>query len=158
MTGKHKIIVKNNRLYYELEIEEKITIIRGDSATGKTTLIDMIWQAQHYGDSSGIDLISEVPCRALSGENWKLFVENAADTIFFIDDGNAFVTTEEFAEAVERSTNYFVLVARENLHHLPYSDNEIYGLRCPGRYRDTKRMYHQLYRFVSTETKACTTI
>ena len=54
MTGKHKIIVKNNRLYCELEIEEKITIIRGDSATGKTTLIDMIWQARHYEDSSGI--------------------------------------------------------------------------------------------------------
>ena len=74
------IIVKNNRLYYELEIEEKITIIRGDSATGKTTLIEIIWQAQHYGDSSGIDLISEVPCRVLTGENWKLFVENAAES------------------------------------------------------------------------------
>lgn len=158
MTGKHKIIVKNNRLYYELEIEEKITIIRGDSATGKTTLIDMIWQAQHYGDSSGIDLISEVPCRALTGENWKLFVENAADTIFFIEDGNAFITTEEFADAVKRSGSYFVLATRENLPHLPYSTDEIYGLRCSGRYRDTKRMYHQLYRFVSTETKACTTI
>lgn len=70
-----------------LKIEEKITIIRGDSATGKTTLIDMIWQAQHYGDSSGIDLISEVPCRALTGENWKLFVENAADTIFLLMTG-----------------------------------------------------------------------
>ena len=57
MTGKHKIIVKNNRLYYELEIEEKITIIRGDSATGKTTLIDMIWQARHYEDSSGIEIL-----------------------------------------------------------------------------------------------------
>ena len=158
MTGKHMIIVKNNRLYYELEIEEKITIIRGDSATGKTTLIEIIWQAQHYGDSSGIDLISEVPCRVLTGENWKLFVENAADTIFFIGDGNAFGTTEEFAEAVERSTSYFVFVTRENLHHLSYSVDEIYGLRCSGRYRDTKRMYHQMYRLVSAETKACTTI
>ena len=87
MTGKHKIIVKNNRLYYELEIEEKITIIRGDSATGKTTLIDMIWQAWHYEDSSGIELISEVPCKVLYRDNWKWSVEEAADTIFFIDDG-----------------------------------------------------------------------
>lgn len=85
-------------------------------------------------------------------------MENAADTIFFIGDGNAFGTTEEFAEAVERSTSYFVLVTRENLHHLSYSVDEIYGLRCSGRYRDTKRMYHQMYRLVSAETKACTTI
>ena len=134
MTGKHKIIVKNNRLYYELEIEEKITIIRGDSATGKTTLIDMIWQARHYEDSSGIELISEVPCKVLYRDNWKWSVEEAADTIFFIDDGNVFVTTEEFA------------------YHLPYSTDEIYGLRCSGRYRDTKRMYQQMYRLGPAET------
>lgn len=87
MTGKHKIIVKNNRLYYELEIEEKITIIRGDSATGKTTLIDMIWQARHYEDSSGIELISEVPCKVLYRDNWKWSVEEAADTIFLLMTG-----------------------------------------------------------------------
>lgn len=67
MTGKHKIIVKNNRLYYELEIEEKITIIRGDSATGKTTLIDMIWQARHYEDSSGIELIVKSHAKYCTG-------------------------------------------------------------------------------------------
>lgn len=152
MTGKHKIIVKNNRLYFELEIEEKITIIRGDSATGKTTLIDMIWQARHYEDSSGIELISEVPCKVLYRDNWKWSVEEAADTIFFIDDGNVFVTTEEFADAVKRSDSYFVIVIRENLYHLPYSTDEIYGLRCSGRYRDTKRMYQQMYRLVPAET------
>ena len=48
-------------------------------------------------------------------------MEEAADTIFFIDDGNVFVTTEEFADAVKRSDSYFVIVIRENLYHLPYS-------------------------------------
>ena len=42
MKGKHKIVVKNNRLHYEFEIKRNITIIKGDSATGKTTLINMI--------------------------------------------------------------------------------------------------------------------
>ena len=37
MKGKHKIVVKNNRLHYEFEIKRNITIIKGDSATGKTT-------------------------------------------------------------------------------------------------------------------------
>ena len=36
MKGKHKIVVKNNRLHYEFEIKRNITIIKGDSATGKT--------------------------------------------------------------------------------------------------------------------------
>ena len=53
---------------------------------------------------------------------------------------------------IEESDSYFVIVTRENLYHLPYSTDEIYGLRCSGRYRDTKRMYQQMYRLVPAET------
>ena len=122
--------VENNRLHYEFEIKQKITIIRGDSATGKTMLVNMLRQTQKFGASSGIDLICEVPCKILEGENWKLILENAADTIFFIDNGNAFVNTEEFAEAVKKSNSYFVLITRENLHNLPYRVDEIYRSYC----------------------------
>ena len=146
MKGTYKVSVENNRLHYEFEIKQNITIIRGDSATGKTILVNMLRQAQKFGVSSGIDLICEVPCKILEGENWKLILENAADTIFFIDNGNAFINTEEFAEAVKKSNNYFVLITRENLHNLPESVDEIYGLHCSGKYRDTRKMYNQLYR------------
>ena len=146
MKGKYKVSVENNRLHYEFEIKQNITIIRGNSATGKTILVNMLRQAQKFGASSGIDLICEVPCKILEGENWKLILENAADTIFFIDNGNAFINTEEFAEAVKKSNNYFVLITRENLHNLPESVDEIYGLHCFGKYRDTRKMYNQLCR------------
>ena len=42
MKGKHKIVVSTKRLKYEFELHRNLTIIRGDSATGKTTLVDMI--------------------------------------------------------------------------------------------------------------------
>ena len=75
MKGKYKIIINNNRLHYEFEIKRNITIIRGDSATGKTTLINMLRQAENLGASSGIDVVCEVPCRVLEGANWKLILE-----------------------------------------------------------------------------------
>ena len=40
MKGKHKIVVSTKRLKYEFELHRNLTIIRGDSATGKTTLVD----------------------------------------------------------------------------------------------------------------------
>ena len=40
MKGLHKVIVQNNRLHYEFDIRRNITIIQGNSATGKTTLTD----------------------------------------------------------------------------------------------------------------------
>lgn len=42
MKEKHKIIVSTKRLKYEFELQRNLTIIQGDSATGKTTLVDMI--------------------------------------------------------------------------------------------------------------------
>lgn len=145
MKGKHRIVVQNNRLRYEFEIKRNITIIQGNSATGKTTLINMLRQAENLGTSSGIDVNCDVPCRILEGRNWKLILENSSGNIFFIDEENAFINTEEFAASVCGSDNYFVLITRENLYNLPYSVEEIYGLHSSGKYHDTKKVYQQTF-------------
>lgn len=153
MKGKHRIVVKNNRLHYEFEIKRNITIIQGDSATGKTTLINMLRQAENLGESSGIDVISDVPCRILEGKNWKIILENSSGNIFFIDEENSFINTEEFASMVKESDNYFVLITRENLYNLAYSVDEIYGLHESGKYHDTRKVYQQMYHIYSIEEK-----
>ena len=153
MKGKHRIVVKNNRLHYEFEIKRNITIIQGDSATGKTTLINMLRQAENLGESSGIDVISDVPCKILEGSNWKIILENSAGNIFFTDEESSFVNTEEFASMIRESDNYFVLITRENLYNLPYSADEIYGLHESGKYNDTRKVYQQMYHIYSIEEK-----
>lgn len=65
--------------------------------------------------------------------------------IFFIDEENTFLNTEEFAVSVRGSDNYFVLITRENLYNLPYSVEEIYGLHTSGKYHDTRKVYQQIY-------------
>lgn len=42
MKGKHRVLVSTKRLKYDFVLQRNLTIIRGDSATGKTTLVDMI--------------------------------------------------------------------------------------------------------------------
>ena len=148
MKGKHKIVVKNNRLQYEFIIKRNITIIQGDSATGKTTLINMLRQAENLGESSGIDVISDAPCKILEGSNWKIILENSAGNIFFTDEENSFINTEEFASMVKKSDNYFVLITRENLYNLPYSVDEIYGLHESGKYHDTRKVYQQIVSYL----------
>ena len=149
MKGKYRIIVQNNRLHYEFEIRRNITIIQGDSATGKTTLISMLRQAENFGISSGIDVICDVPCKVLEGANWKLLLQSMHGNILFTDEENSFINTEEFAAEVRRSDNYFVLITRENLYNLPYSVEEIYGLHASGKYQNTKKVYQQMYQIYS---------
>ena len=73
-------------------------------------------------------MVCDVPGRVLEGANWKLILENSSETIFFTDEENAFINTEEFAAAVRNSDNYYVLITRENLYMLPYSVEEISDL------------------------------
>lgn len=146
MKGRHRVIIQNNRLHYEFDIKRNITIIQGNSATGKTTLVDMLRQHMNLGSSSGIDVRCDVPCRVLEGIDWKIILANLRGMILFIDEGNDFITTEEFAAAVKGSDNYFVIITRENLYNLPYSVEEIYGLHSSGKYQNTRRIYQQTYR------------
>ena len=51
MKGKYHIVVQNNRLRYEMDIRRNITIIRGDSATGKTKLINLLEHPEDFIES-----------------------------------------------------------------------------------------------------------
>ena len=151
MKGKYHIVIQNNKLRYELDIRRNITIIRGDSATGKTKLIQLLEQAAALGESSGVDVFCERPCRTLGGKDWNLVLPNIHGQILFLDEENRFVKSQEFAAAVKGSDNYFVIVTRENLPNLPYSVEEIYGIHASGRYQDLKRTYNELYHIYSPE-------
>lgn len=90
MKGKYHIVVQNNRLRYEMDIRRNITIIRGDSATGKTKLINLLEQAAAFGESSGVEVLCERPCRTLGGNDWNLVLPNIHEQILFVDEENKF--------------------------------------------------------------------
>lgn len=151
MKGKFHIVVQNNRLRYEFDVRRNITIIRGDSATGKTTLYEMIALAARSGDNSGVEVQCEKHCRTLEEPDWRLVLPTLRDQILFLDEGNRFLKTTEFAGMVKRSDNYFVIITREELVNLPYSVEEVYGIHTSGKYHDMKRVYHEFYHIYSAK-------
>lgn len=151
MRGQYHVIVQNKRLRYEFDIKRNITIIRGDSATGKTTLYSMIALAARMGESAGVDIQCEKKCRTLDGLDWKLVLPTLHDYIIFLDEDNRFLKTTEFAKMVKESDNYYVIITREDLPNLPYSVEEIYGIHTAGKYHDMKRVYHSFYHLYSVE-------
>ena len=146
MKGTYSVTVKNNVLQYQFEIRRNITIIKGDSATGKTTLVDMIREYDQNGEQSGITLTCQKKCVVLEGRQWKVLLENIHDSLVFIDEGNKFITTDEFSTAIKQSDNYYVIVTREGLPNLPYSVEEIYGIKNSGKYGTLQQTYQEFYR------------
>ena len=143
MKGKHKIEVRSGRVVFTIELERNITILRGDSATGKTTLVEMLQAYETYGRQSGVTVSCDKPCRVLSGVNWELQLNATHDSIVFVDEGSTFVSSLDFARAIQHSDNYYVLVTRENLSTLPYSVNAILELKkTTSRF---KRTYNKAY-------------
>ena len=153
MNGWHQIIVRNNRLCYKFAVERNITILRGDSATGKTTLIGMISDYCKDGNDSGVEVSCDKKCVVLERGNWERDLSEYHDSIVFIDEGNGFVKSKSFAEMVKNSDNYYVIATRDSLFSLPYSITEIYGIRntSGNRYQGTRRLYSEFYRLYNAE-------
>lgn len=147
MKGKYSVFVQNNRLRYEFTISRNITIIRGDSATGKTTLLDLLNAYDRDGDSSGVLVKCEVPCVVIGGQRWEENLQFIHNSIVFIDECNRFIKSEDFAVRVKESDNYFVIVTRDDLPNLPYSVKEIYGIRESCKYAGLKQVYNEFYCF-----------
>ena len=142
MKGIHDVVVQNNRVQYKFSIRRNLTILRGDSATGKSTLIDLIAQYGRDGDNSGVELRCDRACVVLTSDLWELRLSAIQDSIVFIDEDNSFAATREFAEAARKSDNYYVIVMRESLPQLPYSVDEIYTLKNRTKgYGSIKRLY-----------------
>ena len=149
MKGMHHIVIQNKRIRFAFSIKRNITIIRGDSATGKTTLFSMIEEYGNLGKDSGVQIQCDKACVALSGKFWQETLENIHDSIVFVDEDSRFLKTKDFAKRIRNSNNFYVLITRENLPALPYSVEEIYGIHCSGRYMDTRQIYNLFYKIYS---------
>lgn len=162
MKGRYLIKIENNRLHYTLALERNITIIQGNSGTGKTTLVSMV-NDYIMGDDSISCSISQddnknnVPVNigviSPSDKFWKLQIQQEKNSIMFMDEDCRFVKTKEFAETVKNSDCYFVIITRDSLPMLPYSIEEIYTMVEDKKYPKLKKTYNKLVRKYNDKQK-----
>ena len=103
MTGKYDIEIYNKRVHYHLTVKRNITVIQGDSATGKTELLRMISDYENNGISSGITQICEKRCVVMENASWKERLATLQQCIIFIDEGAPFLRSKEFTRMVTPS-------------------------------------------------------
>ena len=152
MKGKYRVVVSTKRLKYDFELHRNLTIIQGDSATGKTTMIDMIREFVNNPSGTPVELVCDKKCFVLEGALWKEQLSGITDSIVCIDEGNEFIKTTEFADEIQKTDNYYVIVTRESLPSLPYSVEEIYGIKTSGKYGTLKQSYHEFYQLYGANT------
>lgn len=157
MKGSYKVKVSRRRgTTFEFTVRRNITIVRGDSGTGKTTLYDMVADYTRLGDRSGVTVQCGRPCVALTDIDWRNQLAGIAGSIVFIDEGMEDLPTEDFARAVRDSDSYYVIFTRSELPCLPYSVNEIYRIKTSGKFHSLVPMYKELegHRYSLSRAKA----
>ena len=151
MKGTYRVVVSTKRLKYDFMIRRNITIIQGNSATGKTTLVDMIREAVNNPSGASVDLVCDKKCFVLDGTLWKEQLTAVSNSIVFIDEGNEFIKTIEFSKFIQNTDNYYVIVTRESLPTLPYSVEEIYGIKTSGKYGKLEQKFNEFYRIYGSD-------
>lgn len=154
MKGKYHIIVQNNRVKFEFDIKRNITIVRGDSATGKTTLVSLIDTYDRLGADSGVEVSCSRRCLTVNNSNWESVLNSVSECIVFIDEENTVIKSDDFARKIKDTDNYYVIITRENLPNLPYSVEEIYGIHTSGRYADMRRTYNSFYQLYTVDEQS----
>ena len=133
MKGMYNMIIQNRQATYKFSIKRNITILKGDSATGKTLLLKLIDDYNSVEDS-GVKVYIEssvetsVNIDVMTSRDWKNKERIEKNTIYFIDEYYSFVKTDEFAKFISDTGIYVVIINREKLSALPFSVSEIYTL------------------------------
>ena len=153
MKGKVHVKISNiaNKITYEFTLNRNITIIEGNSATGKTVLLSLIRAAKDKTLQGFIRVDCDYPCIAFSGDEygWERRIKETENSVIFFDEDASYVKTEEFAKAIQNTSNYYVIVNRESLSNLPYSVDEIYGIKESGKYGSLEPVVNEFYRIYS---------
>ena len=145
MIGKFDITVQNRQATYKFSLERNITILQGDSAKGKSFLVYLINQHNAVKDSGiSIYVKNSLGITADLGEmtydiwNNRTIVKNR---IYFIEETQDFVKTDEFAKFIAETGIYIVLITRDGIPSLPYSVNEIYTIETNEGLHEFKPIY-----------------
>lgn len=134
MKGRYEITISNALIKYELILERQVTILRGDSGTGKSTLVNLASIIYDNGAKSakkfGVHCNLSEYVRVLNNrDDFNKVISESSNCIFFVDEYVEYVNTKAFGKAVEKSDCYFVIVSRSGVFcHLTYSINSVFEL------------------------------
>ena len=114
MNGIIDISIKTRRVAYELRLYHNLTVIQGDSGSGKSILCDLISRkANREGSKIEMSVTNGYACRHLTNEMcYAGMLKALSNSVIFLDEDCDYMYSNEFADYLHSTSNYFVLITR----------------------------------------------
>ena len=119
MIGTYTVSLAAKRVEFFLELKKNITVIAGNSGSGKTTFVNLL--DTHMRSPRSVLLMCDVPVIHLIEQNWAGTLRSISNSIVVLDADDRFVIDEgeTFSDIVKNTDNYFVIMSRNPLNFLP---------------------------------------
>lgn len=134
--------VYTKRLYYEIELNGKYTVLNGDSGKGKSVLYSLIYDKSAGDKSVHIDMLdkngiwkpSDTQFFAVMPNDSNLVLNQDNEGSVFVIDENASIFKQSNAATIFRQSRHqFLLITRKNIDYLPVSVENIFHLKNEGK-------------------------
>lgn len=131
------VTVKTKRVIYEFSIQDKYTIVGGDSATGKSTLCELV-EDRINGDRS-VQIKSAVTVETVTrqdtAEDYKRFFSRREGYIMLIDETYPILHIHGFEKILNEAPCYFIIFYRDKkLNNLSVSLDSLCIMHESGKY------------------------
>lgn len=130
MKGRHLVKVVSRKAEYCLALERKISVIKGKSGSGKTSVIRLIANFLELGKDSGIKVSVSTSANLMvlfNSSKWEQELSNLHNTILFIDEDVRFLYEVSFQRTLWKSDCYAVIVSRSGMFTaLPFAISSVY--------------------------------
>lgn len=156
--GTIRIRLNGPYVKYDFSLQHKVTVLTGDSATGKTGIINTL--REYYSNKSGYSLNSKVTITECNNGNMYEFLQvidncksretiiEAIDgyrlfksKILVVDETFSRLHSNAFCKFVTFSDSYFLIISRDALQGLTYSYKAVFELCRSGKYTTFKPVY-----------------
>lgn len=149
MKGKYVISVVSRKATYKLELERKVSVIKGNSGTGKTSMLRLISEYLEFGKKSGVKITidaSAALCVLTNSSDWEKILSSVHDTVIFADEDVEYIYSDSFQKELWKADCYAVIVSRSGgFTGIPYSISGIYEFVTEKKGENTTTSMYQLY-------------
>lgn len=134
-----KLEVADRRISFELVLRRKVTVIRGNSATGKTVLWDMINRSKI---NPAVSIHCTRPVYALHDlVSCQSDLDALSGSVLIVDEDSPLYLNREFMNSVLDYNIWIVFITRDDRHlSIPFSMNEIYEFVPTGKVVTMRRL------------------